>query len=101
MNKYHPWNEEFNSNILLFLQSGIIDRDVLFIFKYQIRNENIPPLVLSMDHLGIGFEIIDVMLGISSAMFILEIALERVLKLFYFYLMAEFRRLKKAAIDTL
>ena len=83
MIKNDPWIEEFNDMILVYSQSGLAQHNILYVYNYKILLDEVPPLVLTMFHLEIGFQIIIAMLGFSASAFLLEVIFDRILAAFY------------------
>ena len=73
---YSPWIEEFNDKILKFQASGIFPyvhfRHFLINLSYHKKNGAIPPQVLTLDHLFVGFQICGIPMALSTFAFILE-----------------------------
>lgn len=76
ISKNHHLFPGFNENIMHLVSGGIIDHYVDSYTKHRyITEKPVPPgpVVLTMDRLGIGFQIWASMLAISFVVFILEL----------------------------
>ena len=76
MSNYDPWNEEFNEQLHFLVSSGIYNFIRSFYdLEDQIppQSEEIPPMVLTLDHLGIGFEVCGIVCLLSIFIFLLEL----------------------------
>lgn len=83
MTPFDPFFEEFDEKIQRLLEAGVcpyrLNGDIIPIDdKNDLYDEEVPPLVLSMDDLGIGFIVCLIPLTLSIFVFMIEIAVPRI-----------------------
>lgn len=83
MTPFNPYFEEFSDKIQRLIESGICPerlagRTSTSMLRNKLYDETVPALVLSMDDLGIGFEICLILLVLSVATFILEVIFSKI-----------------------
>lgn len=75
---FDPFFEEFNQKIRWLIEAGFFK---LFSSSYQknkMYNEEVPPLVLTVDDLSIGFEVCFVPMVLGIVVFLLEFGIARI-----------------------
>lgn len=92
---FNPFYEEFEEKIQRLIEAGtcpkrLIGRIVASTSENKRFNEDVPPLVLTLDDLGIGFVACLVPLGLSIIVFVIEISASKLRQL-QNYLKAVFR----------
>ena len=80
MYDFQPWIEEFNQRFLLIIAYGIKSDNYRDKSKWAV--EDIPVMVLKLDHLEIGFAVLSVPLILSVAVFIIEISIPKIKSFF-------------------
>lgn len=83
MTPFDPFFEEFDEKIQRLIEAGVcpyrLNGDIIPIDgKNELYDEEVPPLVLSMDDLGIGFIVCLIPLTLSIFVFMIEIAIPRI-----------------------
>lgn len=69
---FDPFFEEFDRKLQRLVENGIFG---VLAYKYKrnrLYNEDVPPLVLTMDDLSIGFLVCSIPMALSVAVFLLE-----------------------------
>lgn len=76
MEFFNPFYDEFHYQIQRFIESGrsVFHRN----FRHRLYDEPVPPLVLSINDLEIGFMVCLIPLALSAIAFIFEVALSKV-----------------------
>lgn len=92
---FSPFYEVFVEKIQALIEAGICPHRLagqLYSkrFRSKMFDEEIPALVLSMEDLGVGFEICLIPLGLSVVVFVLEVIYAKVKRLVGNYLVAAF-----------
>lgn len=95
MRSFSPFYEIFNNKIQMLVEAGICPHRLKRYNNWKkTRNkrfdEEIPPLVLSMDDLGVGFEVCLIPLALSLLVFVFEIVWPKVKQILTEYLTALF-----------
>lgn len=75
-----PFFEEFDEKIQMFVESGVFIVTILQ-FKYNVRtmyNEEVPPLVLTLDDLSVGFIVCLVPMALGVIAFLVEATAPRI-----------------------
>lgn len=74
---FDPFFEEFDEKIQKFVEAGLYDN---FAYKYKnnrLFNEEVPPLVLTMDDLSIGFLFCSIPMALGVVVFMLEVITDK------------------------
>lgn len=80
---FDPFYEEFRETILKLIEAGIcpfrlngkmVDR----VLRRNRLNENVPPLVLTLEDLGVGFIVCSIPLCLSVAAFLFELLISKI-----------------------
>lgn len=73
--------EAFNKKIVQFVESGVADLIIRNESRFKDTNfENLEPLILTLSHLGVWFQILLVFLSVGSLCFVLEFILGKLIK---------------------
>lgn len=77
MEKFHPFFDEFRFQIHRSIEAGVssFNRNI----KNSLQEDEIPPLVLSMDDLGVGFLVCLIPLAVSAVAFIGEVFVSKLI----------------------
>lgn len=83
---FSPFYEEFHATILRLIEAGIcpdrLNGGMQRVISQSKRcNEDVPPLVLTLDDLGIGFIVCSVPLCLSAVAFLLELLIPKIFAL--------------------
>lgn len=93
MRSYSPFFEIFADNIQKLVEAGFCPHRLAGIItssRRELYEDEIPPLVLSMDDLGVGFEVCLIPLALSLLVFVSEVIYSKVRKTVKDYLTALF-----------
>lgn len=86
LSPFSPFYEDFHETILRLIEAGICPDRMngkmkKVVFQSKRRNEDVPPLVLTLDDLGIGFIVCSVPLCFSALVFLLEVLIPKIFTL--------------------
>lgn len=76
MEDFHPFYDEFHLNVHRLIESGLSQFNQKF--RNPLFDEEVPPLVLSLDDLGIGFAVCLIPVTLSFVTFIAEVAASKI-----------------------
>jgi uncharacterized membrane protein len=75
--RFSPLFEKFNEQIDRMISHGIINYLYRRFQDISRKNEDIGPQVMTIDHIGIGFVVVLIFLGMSLIVFIIEVVVHR------------------------